>query len=444
MSGAPAGVLQVDCSRGEGQLPERRQLDVTARFLSGWRLTRSRMGRARGVLARRAWRGMLVAAALLSAGVRMNAQEFRLFPASASGPRYFSTFDVGAAGFRIVDLEDSSPWSPAEGSGFGLRTETPPPADAPDAAAGDEPASATSAPVQRCVIIQCVKLTGEPEAPPAKLFTTPVILWTVAGLLVGFADGIDGPIRDGFHSFRFTNEGFFQYGTYGGGSDKASHFVISTIGVDTLYDAYRLNRLTPDEAFWLSWATVTLAGAFVEIGDGLTPYGFSAQDLIADTAGAGIEALIKRNNLGDMLGFRLGRWLQTTIPPAIVDGRPLVGIDYSQEIYTADLKLGGVATRLNASPNIARFFLFSFAFMTKGYGYVPPLETRYQEVGLELGLNFPEILKAVGVTNETWWGDSLLRVANFLRIPFTQVGAYYNLKNQKWYGPGAPYHYYNY
>ncbi|HWZ86487.1 MAG TPA: hypothetical protein VN032_09820, partial [Thermoanaerobaculia bacterium] len=50
---------------------------------------------------RRAWRGMLVAAALLSAGVRVNAQEFRLFPAGASGPRYFSSFDVGAAGFRI-------------------------------------------------------------------------------------------------------------------------------------------------------------------------------------------------------------------------------------------------------------------------------------------------------------------------------------------------------
>jgi hypothetical protein len=46
------------------------------------------------------------------------------------------------------------------------------------------------------------------------------------------------------------------------------------------------------------------------------------------------------------------------------------------------------------------------------------------------------------VSNETWWGDALLRAFQFFRIPYTQIGAYYNLANQKWYGPGAPYHFY--
>ena len=50
-------------------------------------------------------------------------------------------------------------------------------------------------------------------------------------------------------------------------------------------------------------------------------------------------------------------------------------------------------------------------------------------------------LKAAGVNDSTWWGDFLLRAFRFFRIPYTQVGAYYNLKNHKWYGPGAPYHY---
>jgi hypothetical protein len=119
-----------------------------------------------------------------------------------------------------------------------------------------------------------------------------------------------------------------------------------------------------------------------------------------------------------------------------------LGLDYTNEIYTADLKFEGLFKRLETKPGIARFFLSSFVFMTKGYGYAPPIPERYQEIGLEVGLNFPEILKAVGVSNQTWWGDALLRAFQFFRIPYTQIGAYYNLANQKWYGPGAPYHFY--
>ena len=47
---------------------------------------------------------------------------------------------------------------------------------------------------------------------------------------------------------------------------------------------------------------------------------------------------------------------------------------------------------------VERFFLSSFVFLTKGYGYAPPIASAYQEVGLEVGLNFPAILRAVGVS----------------------------------------------
>jgi hypothetical protein len=133
----------------------------------------------------------------------------------------------------------------------------------------------------------------------------------------------------------------------------------------------------------------------------------------------------------------------TDIPPeAVGSSEAYLGRSYSDEIYAADLKLGGLITRLHGKPGISRFFLTSFVYFTKGFGYQPPLPTRYQELGVELGLNFPEILKAVGVNDTTWWGTGLLAVFNFFRIPFTQVGIYYNLHDHKWYGPGAPYHYY--
>jgi hypothetical protein len=363
-------------------------------------------------------------------------QEFRLFPDPAASARFAGPVRGGADGLGGPgDERFTLPDEPAASAAhFG------------DVASLDalrfQPTDSAPSAVRRCVLIQCVRLSDQAASPPpSKLFTLPVTLWTTAGLLVGIVDGIQGPINDGVGAFHFTDEGFFGYTTYGGGADKSSHFVISANGTDLLYDAYRLNRLTPDQAFWLSFATGTMAGVFVEIGDGLTPYGFSAQDLTADALGALSEALIKRHELGDTLGFRYGK-VPTTIPPAVVGDRPLIGINYTEEIYTADVKLGGLASHLHAAPGLARFFLFSFAYLTKGYGYVPPLESRYQQVVVELGLNFPEILRAVGVSDATWWGDCLLRAFNFFRIPFTQVGAYYNLKNQKWYGPGAPYHFY--
>lgn len=312
-------------------------------------------------------------------------------------------------------------------------------APADPALAADAPAAVPPEAARRCVLFDCVRL---PIAPAPKIFTTGVTIWTVAGLLGGIADGIEGPINYGVHPFSFTDEGYFARWTYGGGSDKASHFVVSTQVAGLAYDAYRLNGLSEDQSFGLALATSVVAGTFVEIGDGLTPYGFSAQDWTADALGSLTSVLIKRARLDDTLDFSLGRWLQTTIPPQVIDGRPLLGIDYTQEIYTMNVRFSGLLPRMHADPGFARFFQFSFGYLTKGFGYQPALDSRYQEVAFEIGLNFSAILKAVGVSNETWWGDLLIRAFQFIRIPYTQIGAYYNLTNHKWYGPGAPYHYY--
>jgi hypothetical protein len=366
------------------------------------------------------------------------AQDWHLFPASPA------RFPEGSSSVATANL--ASPSDRVESAGFDLGIKGPS-VERIDADPADFPSEDPSAfapvpaapPLRRCVLFQCRTL---PIEPASKLFTTGVTLWTSAGVLGGIADGIQGPISDGVHPFSFTDESYFQYWTYGGGSDKASHFVVSANAAGLLYDAYRLNGLSEAQSFGLALGTSAIAGALVEVGDGLTPYGFSAQDWTADVLGSLAAVLVKYNHLDDTVGFQLGRWLRTAIPPEIVGGRPLFGIDYAQEIYTMDVKFGGLLPRLHARPGVARFFQFSFAYLTKGFGYNPPLDSRYQEIGLEIGLDFQEILKAVGVDNSTWWGDTLQRIFGFLRIPYTQVGAYYNLKNNKWYGPGAPYHYY--
>ena len=151
------------------------------------------------------------------------------------------------------------------------------------------------------------------------------------------------------------------------------------------------------------------------------------------------QALIKRHDLGDLAGFRLGRWLDTTIPPAVIGGRPLVGIDYTQEMYTADLKLGGVGTRMHASPTIARFFSFRSSSSRKD---TATCRARHALSGdwLRARTEFPGDPQGRRRQRATW-GRFLFRAFNFLRLPYTQ-SALTKAKNQKWYGPGAPYHYY--
>jgi uncharacterized protein YfiM (DUF2279 family) len=374
----------------------------------------------------RLWLAMLFAVTLVAAAADAKADdEFRLFPASPPRPRYFSDFRLdGEQGLRIVDLEHSYPWSgggrPDLGIGAAAQPETGDPQE-------QEPPPEAA-----------------PPPPPKKLFTTGTTLWTAGALLGGVLQGIGAPLQYGLNDWKFTDEKWFQYDTYAGGADKASHFIVSSGVSRLLFDVYQIQGHTVDQSFNLALAATVMAGIFVETGDAITVYGWSWQDLTADILGATSGLLIHRYHLQDLIGLRLGSAYVDIPAAAIGSSEPSLGRSYSDEIYVADLKLGGLVRRLHGDPGFAKYFLTSFAFFTKGFGYAPPLPTRYQEVGVELGINFGEIAKAVGVPETTWWGKGIYAFFNFFRIPYTQVGAYYNFKNHKWYGPGAPYHYYSY
>ena len=361
-----------------------------------------------------------IAAALLLSSAGAKAQEMRLFPENAPGPRHYTSFAwEGESALRLVDLEHSYPWGGAGSLDFSL--ETP--------GGGEDPAQTTPP-------------STAPAAPASpKLFTTRTTLWTIAGLLGGIGQGIGAPLKYGTNSWHFTNEGWFGYDTYAGGADKASHFIVSSGVSRLLYEGYRHDGKTVNQAFALSFATTLMAGIFVETGDAVTVYGWSWQDLTADTLGALSGLLIQRYCLQDLLGLRVGPAGGDVPAWAVGSSEESLGSSYNDEIYAGDLKLGGLITRLHGNPGIARFFLVSVVYYTRGFGYAPPLPSRYQEMGFELGLNFPEILKALRVPENKLWGQALYAFFGFFRIPYTQIGAYYNLTNHKWYSPSAPYHY---
>jgi hypothetical protein len=361
----------------------------------------------------------LAAVALFAAPTVARAGELRLFPESALRPRYAVPLAAEEDALRLVDIEHSYPWSGGGSLDLGF--------DAPDPQEAPKPAK------------------DAPEAappPPKKFWNTTTTLWTIGGLLGGVGQAIGAPIKYGTNSWHFIDEKYFQYDTYAGGADKASHFVVSSGVARLLYDIYIENGQPVEKSFWVAFAATLTAGIFVETGDAVTVYGWSWQDLSADLLGTASGLLIHRYGLEDTIGLRLGP-AGGDVPASVVGSSvESLGSSYNDEIYTVDLKLGGTVRRLHGDPGISRFFLVSMAYFTRGFGYQPPLLTRYQSLGVELGINFPAILEELKVPKDKWWGLGLYEFFNFFRIPYTQIGTYYNFKTKKWYGPSAPYHYY--
>ena len=234
-------------------------------------------------------------------------------------------------------------------------------------------------------------------------------------------------------TFHWAGEGFFGRDTYAGGADKASHFVDYAIVTKELANLYGVMGFSRRDSILMSAGVATLTGLVFEIGDGTNVYGFAWQDLTMDILGVGTAVLISALELDDLLGFRHGYLL----PPPKQDVCCAVegpGRDYSNEIYTADLHIAGLARRLSLNVGPLRYLLLSFTYGSKGYPHGLP-ELRERQVGLEIGLNFKAILDDLGVRRNTWWGYTLHVVFDNVRVPFTSVGVRYDLNHHKWIGP---------
>jgi len=251
------------------------------------------------------------------------------------------------------------------------------------------------------------------------------------GVLVG---GLENSLEDSpLRSFRFTDEGYFGANTYAGGADKASHFVDYTIVTKEIAYLYEKLGYSERTSTLLGLGIGFLGGLANEMGDGFNQYGFSFQDLAMDSAGAITSALLLATNTTDLVGFRYGFLLpKSKVTCCAVPGP---GRDYSYEIYTADLKLAGVASRLHRNIGPLRYLYSSVTYGSKFYPTGTP-DLRERQVGFEIGLNFEEILNSLGARRDTWWGYGLHVVFDNTRFPFTSVGFQYDLNHGKWHGPG--------
>jgi hypothetical protein len=348
----------------------------------------------------------------LAAALAARADDFNLFPAGAF-PDGSRQGDLRQAGFPAdassavadefhVDL--SAPFRAAFSEGSLA------PAAAPDVAA--------------------------PKAPTHSLLSGRT-LWMTVGIigavpLVGELAWWKGNQHGSFH---FTDEGWFGRDTYAGGADKASHFFFGYMASREMTRWYERFGNSSASSRALSVGVAALGGALIELGDGYTEvYGYSWGDVASNVAGALAAAGIGAAGIDDLVGLRFG-FVSAEIPPPCCRAFGY-GHDYSEDVYSLDLKLAGMFRRANLRPGIGRFFLISLTYGTKGYRF-SPVDVRERNVGIDLGISMPEILQAIGVRREKWWGEILLTFFDYVRLPYTAFGFQYDLNHHAWHGPST-------
>ena len=267
------------------------------------------------------------------------------------------------------------------------------------------------------------------KAPPSRFWTYAIPAGVVAGTAANAF--LERPLQ----SFHFGNEGWFGEDSYAGGADKASHFVDFYILSKELAFIYNTLGYSRNQSIWLGLGVTMLGGLMNEFGDGFNRYGFSYEDLTMDAAGALSAALVATLGAQDLVGFRRGFLLPAYKAPRGCCPPDSVGEAYSSQIYTADLKLAGIARRLNLNLGPLRYLLLSVTYGSKGY-FTGMAALEERQVGFEVGLNAEEILNSAGVRRATWWGYALHVVLDNIRIPFTAVGFQVDLNSGRWFGPG--------
>jgi hypothetical protein len=282
------------------------------------------------------------------------------------------------------------------------------------------------------VEIRAEDIAAAAQADPAEL-RKPKMLWIDAvSALTIIGSAANSFLDSDGQKWHFHNEGFFGRNTYAGGGDKASHFVSYYTVARLLTPVYEFLDAPPATAYLLAAGVSAAAGFITEVGDGRTHYGFAYEDLVLDSLGAATSLALSHYRLNDLIGFRSGLVPAPPTPAGNPNGG--YGNDYSEQIYTGDLKISGLAPRLHFNPGPARFLYLSATYGVKGYPYGAP-DTRERQIGIEIGLHLTEIMRAAGVPEDRWWSKPIYVLLDLIRLPYTSIGYYYDLNHHKWRGP---------
>ncbi|MER2491573.1 DUF2279 domain-containing protein [Catenovulum sediminis] len=192
----------------------------------------------------------------------------------------------------------------------------------------------------------------------------------------------------GSSKFKFNGEGWFGMDTGSGGADKLGH-LYSTYAMSEFLSHRMMDKgySAQSSALYSVYAASALM-LYVEVFDGYSgDHGFSYQDLVANTVGAGVSYFktIYPHTLGDTLDLRI-----EYSPSKGMEGfHPVT--DYSGMKYLAVAKLNGIDA-LKKTP--LRFFELQLGYFTRGFAKNdrPFTDYRTTETFVGISINLDELL----------------------------------------------------
>lgn len=210
----------------------------------------------------------------------------------------------------------------------------------------------------------------------------------------------------GEYSFNTKSEGWFEKTTREGGADKAGHLYSSCLMASLFGALYKKWEFEAGNAARYGFWSAIAMSALMEFGDGFSHYGFSHEDMIANTLGAGLGyCFLRHPALREKVDFRI-EYLPD--PGDFNGGDPTT--DYEHMKYLVAIKGSGFPP---LSDTFLTYLEFQAGFYARGYDDYQPdgKDDRRQVAFLAIGVNVEKLLAPV-------WKTSLWR---YLQAPFTYI-----------------------
>lgn len=178
------------------------------------------------------------------------------------------------------------------------------------------------------------------------------------------------------------SEGWFQNDTAYGGADKLGHIYSSyviTHGLSSLYDSWCFNN--DDAAMYGALSSLAIVG-YIEFGDSFSEFGFSKEDMIANTIGIIYGYFsYKDTRLGNILDLR---WEYKPNSDTFGD----FTTDYENSKYLLALKLNGFDF---SHSSFLKHIEFHAGYYTRGFS--DPDATKERNVFIGIGLNLTDFFR---------------------------------------------------
>lgn len=208
----------------------------------------------------------------------------------------------------------------------------------------------------------------------------------------------------GSSSFDLGDEGYLQDDTKEGGADKLGHAWAAYALTGASAALYRSWGYDVNQAALYGSGTSLLITTIIEVGDGLSrEFGFSKEDLLANTLGVGFEYL---RQIYPALGKRvMYRW-EWTPTEVFWEGEADPTTDYSGSRYLLAFPLRG----WGATGRPWRWLELQAGLYAQGYADAAPFFDQERAAFVGIGLNLTAIL-------EEAFDSSALHVFDYFQLP---------------------------